>query len=70
MVWNFPIFLIAKMIMHSCIGRYNGIEGLHTSVTEFTKDDDCLVCGPGVSMELDSCVTLQKVCPLEMPYLR
>ncbi|RWR76658.1 NEDD8-activating enzyme E1 catalytic subunit [Cinnamomum micranthum f. kanehirae] len=39
---------------------YNGQEGLHTKVTEFVKDNDCLVCGPGVLIELDSSVTLQK----------
>lgn len=41
--------------------RYNGAEGLHTKVTEFVKDKDCLVCGPGVLIELDSSITLQKV---------
>lgn len=41
--------------------RYNGAEGLHTKVTEFVKDKDCLVCGPGVLIELDSTVTLKKV---------
>lgn len=41
--------------------RYNGVEGLHTKVTEFVKDKDCLVCGPGVLVELDSSCTLQKV---------
>ncbi|KAH9316151.1 hypothetical protein KI387_024778 [Taxus chinensis] len=51
---------------------YNGVEGLHTNVTEFSKDDDCLVCGPGVLMELDSSVTLQKFIDLvgEHPRLR
>ncbi|CAK9318611.1 unnamed protein product [Citrullus colocynthis] len=39
---------------------YNGAEGLHTKVTEFVKDKDCLVCGPGVLIELDSSITLQK----------
>lgn len=39
---------------------YNGVEGLHTKVTEFVKDKDCLVCGPGVLIELDTSVTLQK----------
>lgn len=41
--------------------RYNGVEGLHIKVTEFVKDKDCLVCGPGVLLELDTSVTLQKV---------
>ncbi|KAJ9700241.1 hypothetical protein PVL29_005863 [Vitis rotundifolia] len=39
---------------------YNGAEGLHTKVTEFVKDMDCLICGPGVLIELDTSVTLQK----------
>ncbi|XP_059632553.1 NEDD8-activating enzyme E1 catalytic subunit isoform X2 [Cornus florida] len=39
---------------------YNGVEGLHTKVTEFLKDKDCLVCGPGILIELDTSVTLQK----------
>ncbi|GLU08831.1 hypothetical protein SLE2022_257160 [Rubroshorea leprosula] len=39
---------------------YNGVEGLHTEVTEFVKDKDCLVCGPGVLVDqLDTSVTLQ-----------
>ncbi|CAN1280449.1 NEDD8-activating enzyme E1 catalytic subunit [Linum perenne] len=39
---------------------YNGVEGLHIKVTEFEKDKDCLVCGPGVLIEMDASVTLQK----------
>lgn len=39
---------------------YNGVEGLHTKVTEFVRDKDCLVCGPGVLIELETSVTLQK----------
>ncbi|KAI5572674.1 hypothetical protein BDE02_10G028400 [Populus trichocarpa] len=39
---------------------YNGVEGLHIKVTEFVRDKDCLVCGPGVLIELDTSVTLQK----------
>ena len=30
-------------------------------MTEFVRDKDCLVCGPGVLIELDTSVTLQKV---------
>ncbi|XP_061993652.1 uncharacterized protein LOC133711563 [Rosa rugosa] len=41
--------------------RYNGAEGLHTKVTEFVRDKDCVVCGPGVLIELDTSVTLRKV---------
>ncbi|KAH7573728.1 hypothetical protein JRO89_XS03G0199000 [Xanthoceras sorbifolium] len=39
---------------------YNGVAGLHIKVTEFVKDKDCLVCGPGVLIELDTSVTLEK----------
>lgn len=39
---------------------YNGVEGLHTKVTEFVRDKDCLVCGPGVLIELEASVTLKK----------
>ncbi|POO02248.1 Trichome birefringence-like family [Trema orientale] len=39
---------------------YNGAEGLHTKVTEFVRDKDCLVCGPGVLVELETSVTLEK----------
>ncbi|XP_040374685.1 uncharacterized protein LOC112182986 [Rosa chinensis] len=39
---------------------YNGAEGLHTKVTKFVRDKDCVVCGPGVLIELDNSVTLQK----------
>ncbi|XP_057475985.1 NEDD8-activating enzyme E1 catalytic subunit-like [Actinidia eriantha] len=39
---------------------YNGVEGLHTKVTEFVKDKDCLVCGPGVLMEMATLVTLRE----------
>lgn len=46
--------------------RYNGGEGLHTKVTEFVRDKDCLVCGPGILIELDTSITLQKVLPLTL----
>ncbi|KAK9664806.1 hypothetical protein RND81_14G069900 [Saponaria officinalis] len=39
---------------------FNGVEGLHTKVTEFVRDKDCLVCGPGVLIELDTSCSLQK----------
>ncbi|XP_042037701.1 NEDD8-activating enzyme E1 catalytic subunit-like isoform X1 [Salvia splendens] len=39
---------------------YNGVEGLHIKVTKFVKDADCLVCGPGVLIELEKFVTLKK----------
>ncbi|XP_043692464.1 NEDD8-activating enzyme E1 catalytic subunit [Telopea speciosissima] len=39
---------------------YNGVDGLHTKVTEFVRDKDCPVCGPGVLIELDTSITLQK----------
>ena len=41
--------------------RYNGVDGLHTKVTEFEKDKDCLVCGPGILIELDTTISLKKV---------
>lgn len=41
--------------------RYNGVEGTHIKVTDFVKDNDCLVCGPGTLIELDSSVTLSQV---------
>lgn len=37
---------------------YNGLEGTHIKVTDFVRDKDCLVCGPGTLIELDSSVTL------------
>ncbi|KAF3457189.1 hypothetical protein FNV43_RR01846 [Rhamnella rubrinervis] len=39
---------------------YNGAQGLHAKVTEFVRDKDCLVCGPGILVELDTSVTLEK----------
>ncbi|KAK4773192.1 hypothetical protein SAY87_028211 [Trapa incisa] len=39
---------------------YNGVEGVHIEATEFMRDKDCLVCGPGVLIEIDTTVTLQK----------
>ncbi|KAL1188540.1 NEDD8-activating enzyme E1 catalytic subunit [Cardamine amara subsp. amara] len=39
---------------------YNGGEGLHTEVTDFERNTDCLVCGPGILIELDTSITLQK----------
>ncbi|XP_050216158.1 NEDD8-activating enzyme E1 catalytic subunit [Mercurialis annua] len=39
---------------------YNGVEGLHIKVTEFVRDQECITCGPGVLIELDTSVTLQK----------
>lgn len=52
--------------------NYNGEKGTHTRVDEMSKDEDCLVCGPGVLMELDSCATLQKFIDLvgEHPRLK
>lgn len=50
--------------------RYNGVEGLHTKVTEFEKDKECLVCGPGVLIELEPSVTLKKVLSHLVLYLK
>ena len=52
--------------LFSFLQRYNGGEGLHTKVTEFVRDQDCLVCGPGILIELDTSITLQKVLPLAL----
>lgn len=40
--------------------------GLHVKVTEFVRDKDCLVCGPGVLIELDTSVTLEKVISISL----
>ncbi|ANM70771.1 E1 C-terminal related 1 [Arabidopsis thaliana] len=45
---------------------YNGGEGLYTEVTKFERDTECLVCGPGILIELDTSVTLSKVLPLAL----
>ena len=47
------------IIMSIC--RYNGLEGTHIKVTEFIRDKDCLVCGPGTLIELDTTSTLSDV---------
>jgi hypothetical protein len=57
--------------------RYNGLEGTHIKVTEFVRDTDCLVCGPGTLIELDTSSTLSEVsniiklksiaCPVHIP---
>ncbi|KAG1331757.1 NEDD8-activating enzyme E1 catalytic subunit [Cocos nucifera] len=39
---------------------YNGLEGTHIKVTDFVRDMDCLVCGPGTLIELDTSVTLSQ----------
>eukprot|EP00252_Welwitschia_mirabilis_P007903 TRINITY_DN19601_c0_g1_i1.p1 TRINITY_DN19601_c0_g1~~TRINITY_DN19601_c0_g1_i1.p1 ORF type:complete len:449 (-),score=100.11 TRINITY_DN19601_c0_g1_i1:482-1828(-) len=38
----------------------NGSEGFHIEVNDFVRENTCLVCGPGVLIELDTSVTLQK----------
>lgn len=52
---------VSSLISTWYICRYNGAEGLHTKVTEFVRDKDCLVCGPGILIQLDTSVTLKKV---------
>jgi hypothetical protein len=47
--------------------RYNGLEGTHIKVTEFVRDKDCLVCGPGTLIELDTSSTLAEV-SVENPF--
>ncbi|KAI4342766.1 hypothetical protein MLD38_027350 [Melastoma candidum] len=39
---------------------YNGVEGLHIEVTEFVREKECLVCGPGILVELESSITQPK----------
>ncbi|GJN06281.1 hypothetical protein PR202_ga23992 [Eleusine coracana subsp. coracana] len=40
---------------------YNGLDGTHIKVTEFVRDKDCLVCGPGTLIELDTSSTLSEM---------
>lgn len=51
---------------------YNGLEGTHIKVTEFVRDKDCLVCGPGTLVELDTSSTLSDFIKMleEHPKLR
>ncbi|OEL32162.1 NEDD8-activating enzyme E1 catalytic subunit [Dichanthelium oligosanthes] len=51
---------------------YNGLEGTHIKVTEFVRDKDCLVCGPGTLIELDTSATLSQFIKMleEHPNLR
>ncbi|KAG2587941.1 NEDD8-activating enzyme E1 catalytic subunit-like [Panicum virgatum] len=51
---------------------YNGLEGTHIKVTEFVRDKDCLVCGPGTLIELDTSSTLAEFIKMleEHPKLR
>ncbi|XP_078149063.1 E1 C-terminal related 1 [Carex rostrata] len=37
---------------------YNGQEGAHIKVTDFFRETDCLVCGPGTLIEIEPSVTL------------
>ncbi|XP_042399464.1 NEDD8-activating enzyme E1 catalytic subunit-like [Zingiber officinale] len=39
---------------------YNGLDGTHIKVTDFVRDIDCLVCGPGTLLELDTSTTLSQ----------
>ncbi|XP_006644044.2 NEDD8-activating enzyme E1 catalytic subunit [Oryza brachyantha] len=39
---------------------YNGIVGTHINVSEFVRDKDCLVCGPGTLIKLDASTTLSE----------
>ncbi|KAG8045189.1 hypothetical protein GUJ93_ZPchr0008g11659 [Zizania palustris] len=39
---------------------YNGLDGTHINVSEFVRDKDCLVCGPGTLVELDMSSTLSE----------
>ncbi|KAK4379880.1 hypothetical protein RND71_001742 [Anisodus tanguticus] len=53
--------MILSSTLHFNLIAYNGVEGLHTKVTEFVRDKDCIVCGPGVLIELEASVTLKKL---------
>ncbi|KAL0918633.1 hypothetical protein M5K25_010652 [Dendrobium thyrsiflorum] len=39
---------------------YNGVEGTHIKVTEFVRETDCLVCGPGTRIDLDTSTTVSQ----------
>ncbi|KAH7654828.1 NEDD8-activating enzyme E1 catalytic subunit protein [Dioscorea alata] len=39
---------------------YNGLDGIHIKATDFVREKDCLVCGPGTLIELETSVTLQQ----------
>lgn len=41
--------------------RYNGQEGVHVKVTDFFREKDCLVCGPGTLIEIEPSITLAEV---------
>lgn len=39
---------------------YNGVVGAHIKVTDFVRETDCLVCGPGTLIDLDISTTLSQ----------
>ncbi|XP_020582266.1 NEDD8-activating enzyme E1 catalytic subunit [Phalaenopsis equestris] len=39
---------------------YNGVEGTHIKVTDFVREKDCLVCGPGTPIELNTSATVSQ----------
>uniref|UniRef100_A0A0E0JGX1 NEDD8-activating enzyme E1 catalytic subunit n=1 Tax=Oryza punctata TaxID=4537 RepID=A0A0E0JGX1_ORYPU len=39
---------------------YNGLDGTHINVSEFAREKDCLVCGPGTLIELGTSTTLSE----------
>lgn len=39
---------------------YNGAEGAHVKVTDFVRETNCLVCGPGTLINLESSTTLKQ----------
>ncbi|RLM91693.1 hypothetical protein C2845_PM08G09630 [Panicum miliaceum] len=49
---------------------YNGLEGTHIKVTEFVRDKDCLVCGPGTLIELDTSSTLAEPFDLMWQFIK
>ncbi|KAG6518097.1 hypothetical protein ZIOFF_021499 [Zingiber officinale] len=40
---------------------YNGLDGTHIKVTDFVRDTDCLFCGAGTLIELDTSTTLSQL---------
>ncbi len=41
--------------------RYTGTEGIYLRTVPHDKDPNCIICSPGVPLEVDKSITLQKV---------
>ena len=48
----------------SICNRYMGTQGVYTHTLSHEKDAECVVCSPGVPMEIDCSLKLQKVCTI------